>query len=189
MLWEPVHHITVVGCDALLVALGVTDDILLGETILLAEVGTKFNGLTVHLLEVGIIRKTVLADFKADMRVIGAAAGVPSTVIPRQSLVCGNGAVSQFADESVDADFSAAGVIGVPVIAVLVFTEQTVIGTHIAFQIGVVRPGGMNHNALDGDGSACLVTGIFGKNQLMQIHHRHLLAREAAPGLPSAFQG
>ena len=189
VLREPVHHITVVGCDTLLVALGVADDVLLGQTIFFAKVGTKFDGLTVHLLEIGVVRKTVLADFKADMGVVGATTGVPSTVIPRESLVSGNGAVSQFANESVDADFSAARVIGVPVIAVLVFTEQTVIGTHIAFQIGVVRPGGMNHNALDGDGSACLIASVFCKNQLMQIHHRHLLAREAVPGLPSAFQG
>ncbi len=46
---------------------------LLGQTVLLAKVGTKFNGLTVHLLKIGVVRKTVLADFKADMRVVGAA--------------------------------------------------------------------------------------------------------------------
>ena len=70
MLWEPVHHITVVGCDTLLVALGVADDVLLGQTIFFAEIGTKFDGLTVHLLEIGVVRKTVLADFKADMRCV-----------------------------------------------------------------------------------------------------------------------
>ncbi len=69
--------------------------------------------------------------------------------------------VSQFSDESVNTDFSAAGMIGIPVIAVLVFSKQTVIGTHIAFQIGVVRPGGMNHDAFDGDGSTRFIAGIF----------------------------
>ena len=81
MLWKPVHHITVVGCNALFVSFGVADDVLLGQAVLLAEIGTKFNGLTVHLLEVGIIRKTVLADFKSDMGVVCTAPGVPSTVI------------------------------------------------------------------------------------------------------------
>ena len=188
VLREPVHHITVVGCDTLLVALGVADDVLLGQTIFFAEIGTKFDGLTVHLLEIGVIRKTVLADFKADVSIIGAAAGVPSTVIPRESLVSSNGAICQFADESVDTDLSAAGMIGVPVVAVLVFTEQTVIRTNIAFQIGVVRTGGMNHDTLDGNGATCLVAGIFRKDQFMQIHYRHLLGHEAVPGLPSAFR-
>ena len=183
------HHVAVVGSDALFVALGVADNVLLGETILLAEVGTKFNGLTVHLLEIGAVRETVLADFKTDMGVVGTATGVPSTVIPRQGLVCGNRAVSQFADESVDADLSAAGVIGIPVIAVLVFTEQTVIGTNVSPKVGVVRSSGMNHDALDGDGSASLVAGIFRKVKFMQIHRSCPLCRAAAPEPPSAFQG
>lgn len=127
------HHVTVVGCDALLVALGVADDVLLGQAILFAEVGTKFNGFTVHLLEIGVIRKTVLADFKTDMRVVGAAAGVPSTVIPRESLVSGNGAICQFADESVDTNLSAAGMISVPVVVVLVLAQLAIIRTDIAF--------------------------------------------------------
>ena len=83
VLWEPVHHIAVVGCDTLFTALGVADNVLLSETILLAEVGTKLGGLTVHLLEIGAVREAVLADFKTDMGVVGATTGVPSTVIPR----------------------------------------------------------------------------------------------------------
>lgn len=36
VLREPMHHVTVVGCDTLLVALGVADDVLLGQAILFA---------------------------------------------------------------------------------------------------------------------------------------------------------
>ena len=54
-------------------------------------------------------------------------------MIPRESLVCGNRAVSQLADKGMNADLSAAGMVGVPMIAVLVFTEQTIIRTYIAF--------------------------------------------------------
>ena len=133
MLWKPVHHIAVVGCHALLVTFGVADDVLFGQTVLLTEVGTKFNGLTVHLLKVGIIRKTVLADFKTDMGIVCTPPSVPTTMIPRESLVCGNRAVSQLADKGMNADLSAAGMLGVPMIAVLVFTEQTIIRTYIAF--------------------------------------------------------
>ena len=60
-----------------------------------------------------------------------------------------------------DADFSAAGMVCVPMIAVLVLAKQTIIGTYIAFQIGVVRPGGMNHDTFDRDFLTCLIAGIF----------------------------
>ena len=60
-----------VGCYTLFVAFGMADDIFLGKTILFAKVSTKFDGLAVHLLEVGVIRKTVLADFKTYVRIIG----------------------------------------------------------------------------------------------------------------------
>ena len=99
------------------------------------------------------------------------------------------GDVSQLADEAVDADLSAAGMIGVPVVVVLVFAQLTVIGTHIAFQPGVVSPCAVNHDALDGDLATCIIAGVFCENQLIQIHYHCLLSREAVPGLPSAFQG
>ena len=95
------------------------------------------------------------------MSVVCTTPGVPSTMIPRQSLVCGDSAVSQLANECVNADLSAAGMICVPVIAVLVLAKQTIIGTHITLEIRVIGTRGMHHDAFDRDFLACLVTGIF----------------------------
>ncbi len=99
------------------------------------------------------------------MSVVCTASGVPSAMIPRQSLVCGDSAVSQLADECVDADLSAAGMVGIPMIAVLVLAKQTIIGTHITLEVRVISTCGMNHDAFDRDFSACLVAGVFRKNK------------------------
>ena len=109
-------------------------------------------------------------------------------MIPGQALICGNRTIGQFADEAVNADFSAAGMVGVPMVVVLVFAQLAVIGTNIAFQPGVIRTCAVNHDTFDGDLATCLIAGIFGENQLIQIHCRYLLAHEAVPGLPSALQ-
>lgn len=150
-----------VGCNVLFITLTVTDDVLLGQSVLLTKVGTRFYGLTVHLLKVGIIRKTVLADFKTDMSIVCTASGVPSTMIPRECLIGCNRTVSQLADKGMNADLSSAGMISAPVIAILVFAKQTIVGTYIAFQIRVVGTRGMNHDAFDRDFPARLVAGIF----------------------------
>lgn len=64
-------------------------------------------------------------------------------MIPRQRLVCSNRPVRQLADEGMDADLPAIGLILIPVIVVLVFAEQTVIGPYIAAQVWIVGAGGM----------------------------------------------
>ena len=170
VLGKPVHNITMVGGNFLLVALGVADNVLLGQTIQLAQIHAKFNGLPVHLLEIGVVQKTVLADLKADMGVVCRTSGVPSTMVPRKGLVRGDGAVSQLADKGMNADFTATGVVGVPMVVVLVDTKGTVIWAYIAFQPGVVSPCAVNHDALDSNFATCLVAGIFGEDQLTQIH-------------------
>ena len=88
------HYICVVRCNSLLITLAVADDVLFRQAILLAKQSTKLDGLPVHLFEVGIIRKPVLADFKTDMRIVGTASGMPSTVIPGKCLIDCYGAVS-----------------------------------------------------------------------------------------------
>jgi hypothetical protein len=140
MLGKPVHDITMIGSDALTVAFRVTDDILFGQTIFFAQIRTKFDGLLVHLTEVRCISEAVFTDLETDMGIVGRAACVPATMIPRQSLIGGNGAISQLADKSVDADFSAAGVVGVPMIVVLVLPQQTIVGANIALQPGLFAP-------------------------------------------------
>ena len=96
-------------------------------------------------------------------------------MIPRESLVSSNGAICQFADESVDTDLSAAGMIGVPVVAVLVFTQLSVIRADIALQPRIVGTGGMHHNALDSNLSASFVAGVFRENEFVEIHSVYLL--------------
>lgn len=109
VLRKPVHHIAVVRSNATLVTFAVADDVLFGQTELLAQVSTKLNGLQINLLEVGAVREIVFTNFESNMRVICSATGVPATVIPRQRLVGSDASVCQLADEAVNTDFSAAG--------------------------------------------------------------------------------
>jgi len=64
------------------------------------------------------------------------------------------------ADEAVDADLPAVRLVLVPVVIVLVLAKQTVIRSDIAFQVRVIRPGGMDHDALWSDGFACFVASV-----------------------------
>ena len=106
VLGEPVHHITVVGGNALLVALTMADDVLLGQIILLAEVGAQFHSLPIDLPKIHLVGQIIFTDLKADVGIVGAATGMPPSIIPGQRLVGGNGAVLQFADKRVNADLS-----------------------------------------------------------------------------------
>ncbi len=191
VLREPVHHIAVIAGDAQLVPLTVADNIFLRQSILFAEIDAELDRFLVNGRKIRGIGQTVLADFEADMRIItGAfctAAAVPSAHIPRQGLVCGNGAVSQLSNKTVDADLTAVRRILVPMIVVLVFAEQSVIRADVTFEVGIVRPGGMHHNALRRNGAARLVAGVVRQNEFMQIHKKHLTVQincqpQARPG-------
>ena len=59
-----IHKSTI---HALLITLAVTDDILLGEAILLTKVCTKLCCFLVYGIEIIFIRKTILAYFKSDI--------------------------------------------------------------------------------------------------------------------------
>ena len=161
------HYICVVRCNSLLITLAVADDVLFRQAILLAKQSTKLDGLPVHLFEVGIIRKPVLADFKTDMRIVGTASGMSSTVIPGKCLIDCYGAVSQPADKSMGTDLSSPGMIGVPMTAVLIFAKQAVIGTDITLEIWVIDTSRMNHDAFDRDFPACLIACIFCQNEFV----------------------
>lgn len=63
------HHIAVVRSNATLVTFAVADDVLFGQTELLAQVSTKLNGLQINLLEVGAVREIVFTNFESNMRV------------------------------------------------------------------------------------------------------------------------
>lgn len=74
---------------------------------------------------------------------------------------------ASLADEAVNTDFSAAGVVGVPMVVVPVFAQLSVIGSDIALQHRVVCTCGMHHDAFDGNLSSCFVAGVFRKNELI----------------------
>ena len=170
------HHVTVIRGDAFLVTLAMADDVLFGESVLFTKISTKLNRFRINGFEISGIGKSVLANLKADVGIVCRTACVPSTVIPRQGLISCNRAVIELADEAVNADLSTAGVVGVPMVVVSVFAEQTVIGADIAFQPGVIRPGGMHHNAFNGYLPIRFVTSVFGEYQRMQIHITRLLS-------------
>ena len=92
---------------------------------------------------------------------------MPAAMIPRQRLISGDGTVGQLADETMDADLTTAGMVGVPMVVVLVLAQLAVIGSDIAFQPRVVRAGAVYHDAFDGDLASCFVTGVFSENQLI----------------------
>lgn len=163
------HDIAVVGSDAALVTFAVADDVLFGQTELLAQVGTKLDGLQIHLLEVGAVREAVFTNFESDMGVVCAAACMPAAMIPRQRLVGGDAAVCQFADETMDAYLTTAGVVGVPMVVVLVLAQFAVIGSDIALQPRIVCAGAVYHDALDGDLASCFVAGILRKDELDKL--------------------
>lgn len=181
MLGEPVHDIAVVGSDALLMTFAMADDALLGKTILLAEIHAEFDCLLVYLVEVDGIGQIIFADFKADIAeevsvALGTAAGMPSADIPGERLVGGNCTVLQFADKAVDANLAAAGMIGVPVVVVLVHAEQSVIGSDIALQPRIISASRVNHDAFDSMFLTVLVAFIFSQNKLTQIHCHPVLS-------------
>ena len=74
-----------------------------------------------------------------------------------------------------DTDLAPAGMIGVPVVVVLVFTQLAVIWADITLQPGIVGTGGMHHNALDSNLSASFVAGVFREYEFVEIHLVYLL--------------
>ena len=170
MLREPVHHVTMIAGDPQLVTLTVADNIPLRQSVLLAEIDAKLHGFLVNGRKIRGIGQTVLADFKADMCIVRRTPSVPTTMIPRKRLVSGDTAVSQLADETVDADLPSVRLVLIPVVVVLIFTEQAVVGSDITFQIRVVRPGGMHHDAFWCNGTARLKAGVVYEDELSQVH-------------------
>ena len=69
-----------------------------------------------------------------------------------------------------NADLPAIGLVLIPVVVVLVLAQQTVVGTHIAFEVGVVRPSGMYHDAFWCNGTARLKAGVVYEDELSQVH-------------------
>ena len=134
------------------------------------EIYAKLHGFPVNSRKIRGIGQTVFADFKSDMCIVRRTTGVPATMIPRKRLVSSDASVSQFTNEAVDADLPSVGLVLIPVVVVLILTKQAVVGTNIAFQIGIVRAGGMHHDALWCDSTARLITGIVGQNEFMQVH-------------------
>lgn len=123
------------------------DDVLFGQTVQLAKVGAQFHGFLVDLVEIGLIGKPVLTDFKAAVRIVGRTACVPATVIPRKCLISRNGAISQLA----------------------------VIGVDIVFQLRIVGSSGMHHDTFNLDFSFRFVAGVFRENEFVEIHLVYLL--------------
>lgn len=85
---------------------------------------------------------------------------MPASMIPRKSLICGNCSVRQLSDEGMNTDLTATGLILIPVVVILVFAQQAIVGTHVAFKVWIVRSGGMHHDAFGNYGSACFETGV-----------------------------
>ena len=117
--------------------LTVTDDVLFSKVILLTEIHAKFHCFLVDGREIRGIGQPILTDFKSDMRIVRRTSCVPSAMIPRQRLIGCDAAVRQFADEAMDADLSAIRLILIPMVVVLIFSEQSIIGTDIAFQVRI----------------------------------------------------
>ena len=167
VLGKPMHNISVVRGDAFAVTFAMADDVLFRQTIFFAKVNAKLYRFLVYLGEVRTIGGIILADLKADVGVVSRTTCVPASVIPGQGLVGSNSSVSKLSNECVNADISAARTSRVPMIVILVFAEQAIIWTDITLEVGVVGPGGMNHNTFYSNGSACLVASILGENELM----------------------
>ena len=100
-------------------------------------------------------------------------AAMPAAMVPGQSLVCSNTSISQLADKRMGTDLAEHGL--VPVVVVLVFTQQTIIGAYITFQIGIIGTGRVHHDSLGRDLLPCFIAGIFSKDEFVQVHCLFLL--------------
>jgi hypothetical protein len=140
MLGKPVHDVTMIRGDTLTITFGMADDVCLGQTVCLAQISTKFNGLPVHLLKVRCVRKAVFADLKTDMCVVCRATSVPTSVIPGQSLVGSDRAVGQLANETMDTNLSATGVIGIPMVIVVDSAEKVFGTANSNVTVDAIRP-------------------------------------------------
>ncbi len=137
----------------------------------LAKISTKLRRFLVDFVKIRAVAKPILADFKTRMRVVSRSSCMPAPVIPGKRLVSSNRAVLQLPDKAMYTDLSIHRLI--PVIVVPVLSELSVIRTDIAFQIRIVRSGRMHHDAFDLNLPACLVAGVFCKNQFIEIHFPH----------------
>ena len=151
--------------------LAMADDIFLRKPIQPAEVDAQLHRLPVHLMEIGSICQTVLADLKRDIRIIPAplrpGAAMPPPPVPGQRLVCGNRPVRQLPDKPMDADLPPGRHRLVPVVIVFIHPQKPVIRADIPLKPRVIRPGGMHHDPLRHDPPTRLIAGIFRKDQLM----------------------
>ena len=103
------HHIGVVAGHSPRVPLAVADHHSICrwvQTVLSAQVRRQLHCRLIHLAKVVGVLQAVFAEFKGDMRIIGAApappAAVPPPHIPGQSLHHPYTAVSQFAEKGMD---------------------------------------------------------------------------------------
>jgi hypothetical protein len=64
-----------------------------------------------------------------------------------------------------DTDLSAAGSMLIPVIVVLIFSQETIIWTNVSTKIWIVSSGAMDHNAFGLDFLSSFIAFIFCKNK------------------------
>ena len=74
VLREAVHDVAVIGRDAERVTFAVTDDVLLRQIVLLAEINAELDRFGVDLIEIRSIGQAVLANLKTDIaEIVGIA--------------------------------------------------------------------------------------------------------------------
>ena len=95
---------------------------------------------------------------------------MPTSMIPREGLVCCDRAISQLSNKGMYTDLPPIRLILIPMVVILVLAQQTVIWTHIAFEVWVICPGRMHHDTLRSDSSACFVASIVGQNEFVEVH-------------------
>ena len=166
MLREPVHYVAVVGGNPAFIPLAVAKNILFRQAILLAKISTQLHSFLIHSGKILAVGQAIFANLKGNMCVVcgtnRAVSSMPAAPVPGKGLVSGNLAIGQLADKGVHADIRAAGLVLVPVVAVLVFTQQAVIRVHIPAQTRIVCAGRVHHDALRSDFPAGFVAGVFG---------------------------
>ena len=172
---KPVHDLRVIRRDAKRVSLAVAKNVVRRELKPCAEPRAELGGLPVDGGKITGIREVILTDFKADVFVVGAPAGMPAAPLPRECLVGGDRAVRQSTDKAVDTDLASARKRLIPVIIVSIGAEPPVIGADIAPQPGIIGTRAVHHDALYLDGGSRLIAIIFREKKLIQSHDIFLL--------------
>src|SRR6056297_842627 len=153
-----------ITCDFLLITFIVADDVLISQIIEFAKMCTKLCGFLVYRIKIRGVGQIVFTDFKSDVTVVSVTTCMPSSMVPGQGLISSDSAIFKLSNKCMDTDLSTTRSMLVPMVVVLVLSQDAIIWPNISAKIGIVRPSAVHHDAFRFDFPTCFITFIFCKD-------------------------